>query len=339
MENLNIQLGDWNDLYINRFTDHGAYLDGGEVGEILMPKAYVDDDLRVGDRVTVFVYLDQEERLVATTETPLVRVGQFACLRVNWVNEYGAFLDWGLMKDLFVPFREQKRKMEVGNSYVVYVYIDHATHRIVGTAKVERYLVPASPEHYRRGREVELLVVQRTDLGYKVIVDNAHLGLVYFDQTYGNCRVGDRMRGFVVTVRPDGKMDIALQSLGTDRFFDFAEVLLQELEEAGGVLPFSDSSSAEDISGRFGVSKKTFKRAVGTLYKAGKVSLQEGCVVLQPAASSDPSPHKTPDVPDRLARKRFPGYDSRRGPSSRRGDSRVSQSRSREGGRQRRREP
>ena len=171
-----LKLGNWNELVIVRFTDHGAYLDGGDVGEVLMPKSY-----------------DQSERLVATTEQPRAVVGQFACLRVSWVNEYGAFLDWGLMKDLFVPFREQKTKMEQGRSYVVYIYIDESTRRIVGTAKVDRYLTPASSADYYRGKDVELLVQGRTPLGFKVIVDNAHAGLVYDNQIYGQTpRMGER---------------------------------------------------------------------------------------------------------------------------------------------------
>lgn len=281
-----IKLGDWNELVVNRFTDHGAYLEGGEVGEILMPNAYVERGVRIGDRVTVFVYLDQEERLVATTETPLARVGQFACLTVSWVNEFGAFLDWGLMKDLFVPFREQRRKMEVGRYYIVYIYIDEASHRIVGTAKVDRYLQPAPAGAYRKGEQVALLVQGRTDLGYKVIVDHKYSGLVYHDQAYAELHTGDELTGFVSQVRRDGKVDVSLQSLGVSRFRDFADQLLDELEQAGGTLPYCDASSAEDIAERFGVSKKTFKRAVGTLYKASRIHMTDGGIALggQPKA-------------------------------------------------------
>lgn len=281
-----IKLGDWNELVVNRFTDHGAYLEGGEVGEILMPNAYVERGVRIGDRVTVFVYLDQEERLVATTETPLARVGQFACLTVSWVNEFGAFLDWGLMKDLFVPFREQRRKMEVGRYYIVYIYIDEASHRIVGTAKVDRYLQPAAAGAYRKGEQVALLVQGRTDLGYKVIVDHKYSGLVYHNQAYAELHTGDELTGFVSQVRRDGKVDVSLQGLGVSRFRDFADQLLDELEQAGGTLPYCDASSAEDIAERFGVSKKTFKRAVGTLYKASKIHMTDGGIALggQPKA-------------------------------------------------------
>lgn len=268
-----IQLGNWNELTITRFTDHGAYLDGGDLGEILMPKAYVERAMHPGDTVRVFVYLDQSERLVGTREHPLAKVGDFAYLRVAWTNEYGAFLDWGLMKDLFVPFREQKTKMRRGESHVVYIYVDAASHRIVATAKVERYLSPAD-DSYTRGRDVEILVQSITPLGFKVIVDNAHPGLVYANQIFGDKpRLGDSLRGTVVSRRPDGKLDISLDRLGKERFRDFADVLLDELRSAEGFLPFTDNASPEAIAERFAVSKKTFKRAIGTLYKAHRITL------------------------------------------------------------------
>lgn len=274
-----ISLGNWNEMTIVRFTDHGAYLDGGDAGEILMPRAYVRPEMRPGDTVTVFVYLDQQERAVATTETPLARVGDFACLRVNWTNRYGAFLDWGLMKDLFVPFAEQREPMQRGRSYIIYVRLDERTRRIVGTARVDRYLRPA-PADYARGREVRLLVWQRTPLGYKVIVDGAYAGLVYADSLYEDVHVGQELVGTVVTRRDDGKLDIAPGHIGPDRFRDFADALFDELQAAGGELPFTDDSPADAIRARFGVSKKTFKRALGTLYKQRLVSLDEGKIKL-----------------------------------------------------------
>lgn len=262
-------------------------MDGGSVGEILMPNAYVERGVRVNDSVTVFVYLDQEERLVGTTEQPLARVGQFAYLRVAWVNEYGAFLDWGLMKDLFVPFREQKKRMEIDHSYIVYIYIDEETHRIVATAKVEKWLKEATAKDYFRGKEVEMLVQQKTDLGFKVIVDNAFRGLIYNDQIFDEPHTGDRITGYVVNLRPDGRMDVSMQSIGKSRFRDFAEVLQEELDKEGGVLPFTDKSTSEEIAERFGVSKKTFKRAVGTLYKLRKIQLEEGRIVAVKATSKE----------------------------------------------------
>lgn len=273
-----INIGQFNTLTITRFTDHGAYVDGGEVGEILVPKAYVTKSMRPGDTLDLFVYLDQSERLVATTEQPLATVGDFAYLEVAWVNEHGAFLNWGVMKDLFVPFRQQKRTMEVGESYIVFVDIDEETGRLMATAKIDKYLYPAREHYYHRGEEVELLVWQRTELGLKVIVDNRHAGLVYNDQLFApEPKTGDRLRGTVVNVRPDGRIDVSLQRLGKSRFRDFAEVLYEELQaESEGFLPFTDKSSSDDISARFGVSKKTFKRAVGTLYREKKIILEEG---------------------------------------------------------------
>ena len=273
-----INIGQFNTLTITRFTDRGAYVDGGEVGEILVPKAYVTKSMRPGDTLELFVYLDQSERLVATTEQPLATVGDFAYLEVAWVNEHGAFLNWGVMKDLFVPFRQQKRTMEVGESYIVFVDIDEETGRLMATAKIDKHLYPAREHFYHRGEEVDLLVWQRTELGLKVIVDNRHAGLVYNDQLFApEPKTGDRLRGTVVNVRPDGRIDVSLQRLGKSRFRDFAEVLYEELQAAPeGFLPFTDKSSSDDISDRFGVSKKTFKRAVGTLYREKKIVLEEG---------------------------------------------------------------
>ena len=273
-----IKLGNYNTLRITRFTDYGAYLDGGTVGEILMPKAYVSREMRPGTEVNVFVYLDQSERLVGTLETPLARVGDFAFLRVAWVNEFGAFLDWGLMKDLFVPFREQKMPMQQGRSYLVHIHIDQETQRIVASAKVERYLQPATPLDYHRGQEVEAIVQQKTPLGFKVIADNRCAGQLYDDQIFQQepPHAGDVLTATVVKVRPDGKLDLSIQRIGKGRFRDFADQLLEELQAAPGHrLPFTDNSAPDDIGTRFGVSKKTFKRALGTLYKQGLVTLTD----------------------------------------------------------------
>lgn len=274
-----LQLGRWNDLTITRYSDHGAYLDGGEAGEILMPKQYVPTESRVGDDMHVFVYLDQEERLVATTETPLAQVGDFAYLQVAWVNQYGAFLHWGLMKDLFVPFREQKMSMQQDRSYIVYIHIDEETGRIAATAKIDRYL-DAEPHPYAEGDRVEILVWQRTDLGFKVIVDNRYSGLVYANEVFTDIRTGDRLPAFVKHVREDGKLDIALQAQGGTHIKDFADQLYSELQAHGGFLPFTDKSDATVIAERFGVSKKVFKKAVGTLYKRRTIRLQSDGIAL-----------------------------------------------------------
>lgn len=276
-----IRLGDWNNLEAVRFTAHGAYLDGGEIGEILLPRRFVKPSMKPGDRMDVFVYLDQQERLTATTETPLARVGDFAFLRVAWTNRFGAFLDWGLQKDLFVPFREQRSLMAAGEKHLVRVYVDEQTQRIAASAKVEHFLRPAD-ESYCRGREVEALIWQRTPLGFKAIVDNAFQGLLYADQTFRDVRPGERTTATVTALRPDGKLDLSLQKVGVGRFRDFADELREALEAAGGELPFSDESPAELIRERFGVSKKTFKQAIGVLYKRRVISLGKGKIVLNP---------------------------------------------------------
>lgn len=277
-----IALGNYNTLRVTRFSDHGAYLDGGPLGEILMPKKYVPRSLRPGDEIEVFVYLDQSERLVGTLETPLACVGDFAYLRVAWTNEFGAFLDWGLTKDLFVPFREQKMRMVQDRSYLVYIHVDPETQRLVGTAKVERYLKRATPDRYHRGQEVEIIVQQKTPLGFRCIIDNRCGGHLYDNQIFDTVpHTGDVLTATVVNIRPDGRLDLSLQRIGKGRFRDFAGQLLEELHSAGGTLPFSDHSTPEEIQQRFGVSKKTFKRALGTLYKSGHISIEEDCIFLK----------------------------------------------------------
>ena len=246
-----------------------------------MPKAYVRREMKPGDTTRVFVYHDQSGRLVATMEHPLARVGDFASLRVAWTNRYGAFMDWGLMKDLFVPFREQKRPLRQGDRALVYVYIDQQSGRIVGTTKIEKHLQPVPAGEYERGDEVEVLVMKTTPLGLKVIVDNLYEGLIYANSVFGAMpRIGDTLRGVVSSVRPDGKIDISPDRLGVDRFRDFADILLDELKAAGGRLPYADHSTPEEIAERFNVSKKTFKRAIGTLYRAQLIKLFDREIVL-----------------------------------------------------------
>lgn len=263
---MKLSLGKMNHMTVVRKADFGLYLDGGPTGDVLLPNRYVPKGTRVGDELDVFIYLDQDERPVATTERPLAMVGDFAFLRVAWVNEFGAFLDWGLMKDVFCPFREQKRRMEKDRSYIVHIHLDEETYRIVASAKIERYL-SKEPPRYAPDQEVDILVWQKTDLGFKVIVDNQYQGLVYTSQVFRDLYTGDRLKGFVSAVRPDGKVDIALQKHGRAQTLDFSERLHEYLFEHDGYCPFTDKSDAEEIYREFHVSKKVFKRAVGDLYK------------------------------------------------------------------------
>ena len=276
-----IRLGDYNLMQVVKEVDFGMYLDGGVEGEILLPTRYVPDGLKVGDAILVFVYLDQDERPVATTLQPLAKVGDFACLEVAWVNEYGAFLNWGLMKDLFCPFREQKKRMEIGQKYIVHVGIDEDSYRMVASAKVEHFLSREMPQ-YRHGNAVDLLVWQKTELGFKVIIDNLFAGLVYEDQVFRPLTTGDRLKGYVDRVRPDGKIDVTIQPTGRRNTEEFSEVLLEYLKNNNGRCDLGDKSPAELISDRFKVSKKTFKKAVGDLYKRRLIQIKEDGLELLP---------------------------------------------------------
>ena len=199
-------------MQVLREVDFGVYLDAGEVGDVLLPSRYIPKGTKIGDTVDVFLYLDNEERLVATTETPLVEVGQFAFLEVKWVNQYGAFLDWGLMKDLFCPFPEQKRRMEVGKSYLVYCYIDRVTYRIVASSKIDKFLSEETPP-FKEGDAVEVITQARTDMGMKVIVENRYPGLIFNNDIFQPLDIGQRLKAFIKQIRPDGKIDLALQNL------------------------------------------------------------------------------------------------------------------------------
>lgn len=271
---MQIELGKINRLTVVKEVDFGVYLDGGEEGEVLLPARYVPEGCQVGDTLDVFLYLDNEERLVATTLTPLVQVGEFACLETAWTNQYGAFLNWGLMKDLFVPFREQNGKMQIGNKYVVHVHIDPESYRIVGSAKIERYLSKEKPV-FEPGTQVDILVWQQTELGYKAIVNNEFGGLLYANEIFCKLERGMKLKAYVKQVREDGKIDLALQKTGMERIEDFAPELLKYIREHNGFTSLNDKSSSEEIYDTFGVSKKTFKKAVGDLYKKQLIVLKE----------------------------------------------------------------
>jgi len=270
-----MKIGEYNDLHINRMVDFGAYLIDEDTHEVLLPKRYLTPDMNVGDAIRVFVYNDSENRPVATTEMPKAVVGDFALMRVKAVNRVGAFLDWGLVaKDLLVPFGEQRVDMKVGRSYIVRVYLDEASHRIVASAKLAKFLNRSDPDYYHRQR-VDVLVVQRSDLGYRVIINNAHWGQIYQNEIYQNVNIGDRLTGFVKQVRPDGKVDVTLSKIEKMRVDDLAECILDYLKSHGGEITLTDKSDPDDISKAFNCSKKDFKKALGLLYKQQQVTLGE----------------------------------------------------------------
>lgn len=253
-----MNIGQYNELRINRIVDFGAYLIDDDTHEVLLPKRYLTPDMKVGDVINAFVYNDSENRPVATTEVPRAVVGDFALMRVKAVNKVGAFLDWGLVaKDLLVPFSEQRVDMQAGRSYIVHVYLDQASGRIVASAKLAKFLNKTEPDYYHRQR-VEVLVVQRSDLGYRVIVNNEHWGQIYQNETYQDINIGDRLTAFVKQVRPDGKVDVTLAKIEKMRIDDLADRILDYLKNHGGEMSLTDKSDPDDISKAFKCSKKDF---------------------------------------------------------------------------------
>ncbi len=276
-----MNIGRINRLKVNRIVDFGAYLDGGNEKEILLPAKFIKEELNPGDEVDVFVYTDSEDRLIATTRKPRAMVGEFAYMEVVQVNKVGAFLDWGVeAKDLLVPFREQKTEMREGGVYLVYVYLDHATQRIVASAKINKFVGNVIP-HYKKGDKVEALVYEHTPIGFRCIVDNLHHGMIYDNETYSDVRVGDKITAYVKNVREDMKIDLMTGDRADRRTNDLGSKILDELKKHGGKLPYSDKSSPEDIQRAFACSKRDFKKAIGHLYKAHKIAITAEGISLQ----------------------------------------------------------
>ena len=267
-----IEIGKYNTLRVIKVVDFGVYLDGEERGEILLPNEYVPKDCFPDDYLKVFIYFDSEDRIIATTEVPNIQVGEFAWMKVVSTSSVGAFLDWGLRKDLLVPFREQRDRMTEGKSYLVYAYVDDASDRIVATAKIEKYLGNV-PVQYKPGQEVDVLIARKSELGDNVIVDNLHWGLVYRNEIFRPLRLGQKLKGYIKEVREDDKIDITLQKKGYDRINGIVERILEKLEDNGGVLDVSDKTVPEIIYNLFECSKKDYKKAIGTLFKERKIEL------------------------------------------------------------------
>lgn len=276
-----LQLGKKNTLKVLRKVDFGFYLDGAEYDSILLPNRYAPKDLKEGDEIEVFIYLDSEDRIIATTETPLAEVGQFAYLTVKEVNKFGAFLDWGLPKDLFVPYREQKMRMKADNRYWVYVYIDEDTDRIAASAKIDRFLDQYNPP-YAEGDEVMIKIHSKTELGTKVIVDDLYWGIIYNNETFTNLTIGETRIAYIKKIREDLKLDISLSKSGyQNKISDIESVILSELEKHDGFLPLHDKSSSEEIKEQLAMSKKSFKMAIGGLYKAKKIIIEDNGIRLK----------------------------------------------------------
>lgn len=275
-------LGKRNQLSVLRETASGLYLDGGNLGEILLPGKYIPEGTQEGDRLEVFLYRDSEDRLVATTEVPKAMVGEFALLKViGFRRNIGAFLDWGLSKDLLLPLGEQEKRVEPGDRVVAYVFVDPTTQRIVASTRLGRFL-GKTPANYRHNQAVRLMVAGETSLGFSVIVDGAHRGLLYKNALSVPVSVGDQLQGYVRTVREDGKIDVALTPTGYKRINPLARQILERLEANGGRLELDDKSSPEAIMEAFSTSKKAFKQALGTLFKERRVAFENGGTKLLP---------------------------------------------------------
>lgn len=267
-----VNIGKYNHLRVIKEVDFGVYLDGENEGEILMPIRYVPRNCRVGDYADVFVYLDSEDRLIATTEKPFAQAGEFAMLRVKSVNKIGIFLDWGIMKDLLVPFREQKASMTEGRSYLVYIYVDEQSKRIVASAKLNKFLNKFPPE-YPAGQEVDLIIESETDLGYKAIVNNLHWGILYENEVFEQLAKGLKIKGYIKKIRTDNKIDLSLHPLGYEKIDPITQMILDELKKENGFIAVSDKSEAEQVYRIFGISKKSFKQALGSLYKRHLITI------------------------------------------------------------------
>lgn len=275
-----VNLGRFNKLKVVRQLPRGVQLDGGRVGEILLPKQYIKTPLEVGEEVNVFIYRDSEDRFIATTQTPKAQVGDFAFLNVTDVTKIGAFVDWGLPKDLLVPFAEQHGKLTKGRQALVRIYVDDSN-RLAASAKIDSFLYDTDDnEHFKTGEQVDLVIAGATDLGVKVIVNNAYWGLIYHSDVFEKLHRGDRIQGYVKRVRPDKKIEISIQAPGFNKALHLSEKVMHKLEQADGFLPLNDKSSPDEIKSMFKCSKSAFKQAIGHLYKERKIRIEKNGIYL-----------------------------------------------------------
>lgn len=273
-----LQIGTYHTLKIARDTKVGLFL-VNENDEVLLPKKYVPTDFHIGDDITVFVYLDHEERPVATTLKPYIKLNQFAVLKVNYTNKFGAFLDWGLEKDLFVPFKEQARPMEKDKRYVVYLYEDEKTNRLVASSKINQFLDHELID-LEKNQEVDVMVSHITDAGINVIINGRYRGLAYKNEVFMPVSPGYKTKAYIKQVRPDGKIDVSFQKLGVDVIDDSSQSVLQALKQNNGFLALNDDSHPEEIKSVLKMSKKTFKKAIGSLYKQKQILIKEDGIYL-----------------------------------------------------------
>ena len=272
-------LGRYNRLRITRLTDLGAFLDAGELGEILLPRRYLDDSIQPGGEIEVFVYCDSEDRVVATLERPRAQVGECAYLKVVGTSKFGAFLDWGLPKDLLVPFGEQQKPMQKGYSYTVFLYVDDETRRIAASSRLEKYL-SLDGRGFKPRQPVECLIYGRSDLGFKAVVDGTHLGQFYDGETFRRLHYGERIDAYIKQVRKDGKIDLALQLPSRQERDRLGEAIIDHLRQNQGISTLTDKSPPDDIYRTFGVSKANYKKALGRLYKQREIVIEKHRITL-----------------------------------------------------------
>ncbi|MBY6186512.1 GntR family transcriptional regulator [Marinobacter hydrocarbonoclasticus] len=276
-----VNIGQFNTLTITKRVGFGLYLDGDDLGEILLPKKWAPESANPGDELEVFIYLDSEDQFIATTQKPKAQVGQFASLKCKEVGRYGAFLDWGLDKDLLVPFNQQKQQMEAGRYYLVYLYVDQHTDRIAASAKLDRFL-DNTPADYKAGDKVQVTIGGKSDLGYKAIINNTHWGVIYFDTVFKPLRNGQQMPGVITKVRDGGRLDVSVNPPVAKQVDQLGEKILAYLRsQPNGFAPLNDKADPETIKALFGVSKGVFKRTIGGLYKAERITILDNGIELR----------------------------------------------------------
>ena len=274
-----LQIGKFNTLNVVKQVPFGFYLDGGDDGEVLFPTKFAGADLQIGDQCQVFVYHDSDGRLTATTQTPLAEVDECAFLKVVSVNNVCAFLEWGVDKDILVPYSEQDFPMAEGVSYVVFVYFDDETGKVAASTRLRDFLFEEG-EHFAEKQAVELLICGRSDMGYKAVINGSHLGLIFKDEVFKPLRIGQRTTGFIKRVREDNKIDLCFQFHDDNARKDLAEQIIDDLEAHGGISTLTDKSSADEISKRFNVSKNVYKKTLGALYKQKRILLDKNKITL-----------------------------------------------------------
>ncbi|ANQ17170.1 S1-like domain-containing RNA-binding protein [Vibrio parahaemolyticus] len=270
-----IKIGQINSLEVIKKADFGVFLDGDDYGSVLLPNKHVPEGTEIGDKIDVFLYFDSESQLAATIETPVAQVGEWGLMKIEGVNKTGAFVNWGIKdKDLLIPFSEQRTRFSAGQTILVYVYTDKASGRIVGTTKFNKWL-DKTPASYEINEQVDLIIAERSQLGYKAIVNGKHWGMIFPSDVFGKLYIGKKLKGFIKQIREDGKIDLALQKVGVAKMDDLSCKIIEQLEKKGGFLPLNDKSSPEAIFEAFRTSKGTYKKTIGGLYKQGKIVIEK----------------------------------------------------------------